>query len=67
MLVVTVELDDVTEPKLAMQAARRQALKALAREWRAQGHTFEAIAEATNRSLRTVWLWCHDVPKGQVG
>jgi len=60
---VTVEVD-VREPQLAEATARRQALKTLARRYRAQGHTYEAIAKACGRSLRTVWLWANDVPRG---
>lgn len=60
---VTVEVD-VREPELLEATARRLALRKLARKWRAQGHTFEEIAKACGRSLRTVWLWCNDVPRG---
>jgi transposase len=64
-MLMTVEVE-VKEPKVAEQTARRQALRALARQWRAEGHTYEAIAKACGRSLRTVWLWANDVPRGVV-
>jgi hypothetical protein len=56
----------MTEPKILRQRRRRkQKLLPKVREWRRKGFTFEEIAVASKLSIRTVWLWCKDVPRGQ--
>ena len=66
-MIVTVELEDVGKPELRKPNARRQALRAMAREWRAEGHVYQSICEACNVSIMTAWKWCHDVPRGKLG
>lgn len=58
---VTIEVE---QPQVPAATLHRLALRKMARKWRAEGYTFQQIAKACRRSLRTVWLWCNDVPRG---
>lgn len=60
---VTIEVE---EPQVPEETLRREARKVLARKWRRQGHTFQAIATALHVSIRTAWMFCRDVPRGRI-
>lgn len=65
-MIVKVEVNEPQARALNKQELQREALKKLARRWRAEGHTYQAIAEACGRSIPAVWAWCRDVPRGVI-